>query len=370
MNDTEAMLQAIELAAGVRGTTAPNPWVGCVVQAADGAVFTGATHPPGGPHAEAAALAAAGPAARGATMWVTLEPCGHVGRTSACADAVIDAGVSRVVVAIEDPDPKVSGSGLTRLRNAGVDVVVGVGASAVRRQLAPYLKHRTTGRPWVVLKLGTSVDGRTAAPDGSSRWITGGAARADAHQLRAVSDAIVVGATTVLVDDPSLNVRHVTGTDPLRVVLGRAAPDAKVQPALEFEGELTDLLDQLGQRGVLQVLVEGGATVAGAFHRQRLVDQYVFYVAPVIFGGADAKPMFGGAGAPTIGEIWKGAFSAVVPLGADLRIDLVPVLDGVSPGAVPVGRAAAAADEPITGSTPAVSADLSLPPADEPEESG
>jgi diaminohydroxyphosphoribosylaminopyrimidine deaminase/5-amino-6-(5-phosphoribosylamino)uracil reductase len=332
-----------------------------VIESPDGRVFTGATHPPGGPHAEAAALAAAGDAARGGTAWVTLEPCPHTGRTPPCADALIDAGIRRVVVAIEDPDPKASGAGLQRLRDAGLDVVVGVEAPAVRLQLAPYVKHRTTGRPWVVLKLGASIDGRTAAPDGSSRWITGGAARADAHQLRAVSDAIVVGANTVRIDDPSLTVRHVAGSDPLRVVLGRAAPDAKVQPALEFEGELSELLGQLGQRGVLQVLVEGGATVAGAFHRERLVDQYVFYVAPVIFGGADARPMFDGPGAPTIADVWRGAFSAVVPLGADLRLDLVPALDPATAGAVPVGRAAGAAEEPITGSTPAVPADLSLP---------
>ncbi|HMS87322.1 MAG TPA: bifunctional diaminohydroxyphosphoribosylaminopyrimidine deaminase/5-amino-6-(5-phosphoribosylamino)uracil reductase RibD [Acidimicrobiales bacterium] len=368
MNDTEAMLQAIELAGRVRGTTAPNPWVGCVIEAPDGQVFVAATSPPGGPHAEAGALAAAGAAARGGTAWVTLEPCAHVGRTPPCADALIDAGIRRVVVAIEDPDEKVAGAGLRRLRDAGVEVVVGVEAQAVRLQLAPYIKHRTTGRPWVVLKLGVSIDGRTAAPDGSSRWITGGAARADAHQLRAISDAIVVGANTVRLDDPSLNVRHVDGADPLRVVLGRAAPDAKVQPALEFEGPLTDLLDQLGERGVLQVLVEGGATVAGDFHRGRLVDQYVLYVAPVIFGGDDAQPMFAGPGAPTIAEIWRGAFSAVVPLGADLRIDLVPALDGLAAGSVPLGRAAGAADEPITGSTPAVRADLSLPATDEPEE--
>lgn len=368
MNDTEAMLQAIDLAAAVRATTAPNPWVGCVIEAPDGRIFTGATNPPGGPHAEAVALAAAGDAARGGTAWVTLEPCPHVGRTPPCADALIDAGIRRVVVGVEDPDPAASGLGLQRLRDAGVEVVVGVEAPAVRLQLAPYLKHRTTGRPWVVLKLGASVDGRTAAPDGSSQWITGGAARADAHQLRALSDAVVVGAGTVRTDDPSLTVRHVEGADPLRVVLGRAAPDAKVQPALEFEGELTDLLDQLGQRGVLQVLVEGGATVAGAFHREGLVDQYVFYVAPVIFGGSDARPMFDGPGAPTIADVWRGAFSAVVPLGADLRLDLLPALDPATAGALPVGRAAGAAEEPITGSTPAVSVDLPLPADDDLQE--
>ncbi|MBX3287023.1 MAG: bifunctional diaminohydroxyphosphoribosylaminopyrimidine deaminase/5-amino-6-(5-phosphoribosylamino)uracil reductase RibD, partial [Actinobacteria bacterium] len=214
------MAQAVTLAAAVRVATSPNPWVGCVIEAADGRVFGGATEPPGGAHAEVAALRAAGGAARGATAWVTLEPCSHTGRTGPCADALVEAGVARVVVALEDPDPRVAGRGIERLRAAGVDVEVGVEADAVREQLAPYLKHRSTGRPWVVLKLASSLDGRTAAPDGTSQWITGGAARADAHQLRAESDAIVVGAGTVRADDPSLTVRHVPGRSPMRVVLG------------------------------------------------------------------------------------------------------------------------------------------------------
>lgn len=341
MNDTEAMNQAMDLAASVRGTTSPNPWVGCVIEAADGAVFTGATQPPGGEHAEAAALRSAGTAARGATVWVTLEPCSHTGRTGPCADALVDAGVARVVVAVEDPDPRVSGQGIARLRAAGIDVEVGVMDAEVRHQLAAYLKHRSTGRPWVVLKLGATLDGRTAAPDGSSQWITGGAARADAHQVRAQSDAIVVGAGTVRADDPSLTVRHVEGRDPLRVVLGRAPVGARVLPALEFQGELEDLLDHLADRGVLQVLVEGGATVAGAFHRADLVDQYVIYLAPALFGGDDARPIFAGAGAPTIAELWRGAITDVVHLGGDIRIDMRPVLPSPVTGPVPVVRAAA-----------------------------
>lgn len=361
MNDSEAMVKAIEVASTVRGTTSPNPWVGCVIQTAGGEVFTGATAPPGGLHAEAAALIQAGASAPGSTVWVTLEPCSHTGRTPPCADALIEAGVSRVVVGIEDPDPRVAGRGLARLRDAGIDVEVGVEASAIRMQLAPYLKHRRTGRPWVVLKLGASIDGHTAAPDGSSRWITGATARADAHLLRAHSGAVVVGANTVRQDDPSLTVRHVEGSDPLRVVLGRAAPDAKVQPAIEFQGDLDDLLVQLGERGVLQVLVEGGAGVAGEFHRRRLVDQYVFYMAPVIFGGTDARPMFDGPAAATIADVWRGAFSSILPLGADLRIDLLADVDPLIAGAVPVGRAVDATDGPTTGSTPVVTMDLPLP---------
>src|SRR5207248_2379811 len=243
------MERALELAASVRASTSPNPWVGAVV---DPGGFEGATQPPGGPHAEIVALEAAGEAARGGTLVVTLEPCAHHGRTPPCVDAIVDAGVARVVVGIEDPDPNVRGRGIARLREAGIDVELGVLADEVRAQLAPYLKHRSTGRPWLVLKLAASVDGRTAAPDGSSQWITGEGARADAHRLRAESDAVIVGAGTVRADDPSLTVRHVEGRDPLRVVLGKAPADAKVHPALELEGDLAGVLDELGRRGVVQ----------------------------------------------------------------------------------------------------------------------
>lgn len=338
MDDIEAMTQAIELAASVRARTSPNPWVGCVLQAPDGRTFVGATEPAGGRHAEVVALDAAGAAARGATAWVTLEPCAHTGRTGPCADALIDAGVARVVVAVEDPDERVAGAGIERLRAAGVDVEVGAQQDLVRTQLAPYLKHRRTGRPWVVLKLAASLDGRTAAPDGSSQWITGGAARADAHQLRAESDAIVVGAGTVRADDPSLTVRHVEGRDPLRVVLGTAPAEARVQPALEFQGDLEDLLAQLGERGVLQVLVEGGPTVAGEFHRRGLVDHYVAYLAPVLFGGEDGRPMLAGPGAATIADVWRGAITDVRTVGGDVRVDLTPVAPSPVTGPVPVVR--------------------------------
>ena len=361
MDDPEAMARAIELAASVHGTTSPNPWVGCVIEAADGQVFTGATQPPGGQHAEAAALAVAGEAARGATVWTTLEPCSHTGRTAPCADALVDAGVARVVVALEDPDPRVRGRGIKRLREAGIDVSVGEAADEVRNQLVPYLKHRSTGKPWVVLKLGATLDGRIAAPDGSSQWITGGAARADAHRVRAESDAIVVGAGTVRTDDPSLTVRHVEGHDPLRVVLGKAPIGAKVLPALEFQGELDVLLDDLAARGALQVLVEGGATVAGAFHRAGLVDHYIVYLAPALFGGDDARPIFSGPGVETIADVWRGAITGVTHLGGDLRIDVRPVLPAPATGPVPVVRAAQVSGpipevpDPLVQTGPAVS---------------
>jgi diaminohydroxyphosphoribosylaminopyrimidine deaminase/5-amino-6-(5-phosphoribosylamino)uracil reductase len=331
--DAVWMTQAVALGESVRTETSPNPWVGAVVvPAGDDPVTEGATQPPGGPHAEAVALELAGSSARGATVYVTLEPCAHHGRTPPCADALIEAGVARVVVGVLDPDPRVAGAGMARLRQRGIEVVLGPGAGAVTASLRPYLVQRRTGRPWVVLKLAATLDGRIAAPDGSSRWITGAAARLDAHRLRAASDAILVGAGTVRADDPALTVRQVPGRDPLRVVLGRPPDDARVHPALVHEGDLEPLLDDLGARGVLQLLVEGGATVAGAFHRRGLVDQYVLYLAPALLGGDDGRPLFAGPGAPTMGEVWRGRIEAVHRLGPDVRIDL---LAGGGGGAVP-----------------------------------
>jgi diaminohydroxyphosphoribosylaminopyrimidine deaminase/5-amino-6-(5-phosphoribosylamino)uracil reductase len=321
-DDEELMRRAIEMAASVRATTSPNPWVGCVIATVDGATFEGATQPPGGPHAEIVALAAAGERARRATLYSTLEPCAHHGRTPPCTDAIIAAGVSRVVVGVADPDPLVAGRGTAALRRAGVKVELGLCAEEVSVQLQPYLKHRTTGRPWVVLKLAVSLDGRTAAPDGTSRWITGEAARTDAHRLRVESDAVLVGAGTVRADDPSLTVRAVGGPDPQRVVLGSAPDDARIRPAWEVSGDLGDVLDDLGRRGVMQLLVEGGAGVAHGFHAAGLVDRYVFYLAPVLFGGDDGRPLFAGPGAPTIDEVWRGRIVDVTPLGGDLRVEL------------------------------------------------
>jgi len=319
------MLRAIELAEGARESTAPNPWVGAVVvPAAGGGRYEGATAPPGGPHAEVTALAAAGEDARGATLYVTLEPCAHHGRTPPCVDAIAAAGVARVVVALGDPDQQVAGRGLEQLRRAGIAVEVGPGAEAVAEQLAPYLTHRSTGRPLVVLKLAATLDGRTAAPDGSSRWITGESARADGHRLRARSDAVLVGAGTVRADDPELTVRldPPPGRQPLRVVLGRAPAQARVRPCLEMGGDLGSVLDELGRRGVLQLLVEGGPSVAHAFHAAGLVDRYVLYLAPALFGGDDGRPLFAGTGAKTMDDLWRGRLVSVERLGEDLRVEV------------------------------------------------
>jgi len=328
MQDADHMRRAIEVAEAVRGRTTPNPWVGCVLVPADGpddTVFEGATAPPGGPHAEIQALTRAGEAARGATVFTTLEPCAHQGRTPPCTEALIAAGVAKVVIGVVDPDVNVAGRGVDALRAAGIEVEVGEQGDAVRAQLAPYLKHRSTGQPWVVLKMAASLDGRTAAADGSSRWITGPEARRDVHQLRDRCDAVLVGAGTVRADDPELTVRLDDGLDhtqPLRVVLGTAPTGARVHPALELSGPLGDVLDELGRRGVLSVLVEGGAQVAHDFHAAGLVDRYVLYLAPALFGGDDGRPLFAGAGASTMSQVWRGRLVSVVQLGEDLRVEV------------------------------------------------
>jgi diaminohydroxyphosphoribosylaminopyrimidine deaminase/5-amino-6-(5-phosphoribosylamino)uracil reductase len=335
VDDQLHMEHALRLAASVEGLTAPNPWVGCVLVTADRVVAEGRTHPPGGPHAEADALTRAGDGAEGATAYVTLEPCAHQGRTPPCTEALIAAGVRRVVIAIEDPDPQVAGRGIDALREAGVEVVVGVGHDEASRLLAPYLHHRATGRPAVTLKLAATLDGRTAAPDSTSRWITGPEARADVHRLRARCDAILVGAGTVRADDPELTVRGVEAPsaegplaeatlDPRRFVLGSIPDGARIRPAEEVSGPLDEVLDVLGRRGGVHLLVEGGATVAGEFHRAGLVDRYVVYLAPALFGGDDARPMMTGQGAATIDDVWRGRLVDLTRLGDDVRLELEP----------------------------------------------
>lgn len=364
--EIEAMHRCLALGAGVRRTTAPNPWIGTVILDPEGrTVGEGATQPPGGPHSEIEALRAAGEAARGATLVVSLEPCSHVGRTGPCTDAIIDAGIARVVVAMADPDPHVAGDGIIKLRDAGIDVVVGVETEAAVRALAPYLHHRRTGRAYALLKSATSVDGRTAAADGSSRWITGAQARADAHQLRAESQAVLIGANTAVADAPELTVREAAGPygpPPLRVVLdsrGRvpatgplfetdvaptlivtteeAPPEARhaweaagaeyeVVPAVPGGVDLRVTLERLGARGVVQVLVEGGATVHGAFVRSGLANGWIAYVAPV-FLGEDAAPLLAGPGPERIGDALRWRTVDARRLGDDVRIDLEPLPD-------------------------------------------
>ncbi len=363
--DEALMARARSLAASVRRTTAPNPWVGAMVVADGEVVGEGATAPPGGPHAEVAALAAAGDRARGATVAVTLEPCAHHGRTPPCADALVAAGVARVLVGVEDPDPRVAGQGIARLRAAGIEVVVGVGAGAVAEQLAPYLHHRRTGRAYCLVKTALSVDGRVAAADGSSQWITGPEARADAHGLRADSQAVVVGSGTALADRPALTVRDVAPppVPPLRVLLdgaGRvpadgplfdvslaptlvvtteAAPGAVVDawraagakvevvapvPGVRRGVDLGATLALLGDHGVLQAMVEGGSHLHGALVAEGLADHLVTYVGGVTLG-TDGLAGLAWPGPPTIAAAPRWRLRGVRVLGDDVRIDRSPV---------------------------------------------
>lgn len=325
-NDERNMKRAIDAASFVRRATSPNPWVGCVIECADGRVFAGATEPPGGRHAEIVALdaaRAAGADTRAATVFTTLEPCSHHGRTGPCTDALIESGVRRVVSALEDPDTNVAGRGHAMLRSAGIDVTVGCLAHEAHQQLLPYLHHRRTGRPFVVLKMASTIDGRTAAADGTSRWITGEAARTAVHELRADSDAIVVGAGTVRADDPELTTRLVDGPSPRRIVLGAAPANARMRPCLEWTGSLESLLDQLGADGVLQLMVEGGATVASSFHDARLVNRYVFHLAPAFIGDG-GRPMFSGFTAANMNDVRRGQLVSTRALGNDVEIVIDP----------------------------------------------
>jgi diaminohydroxyphosphoribosylaminopyrimidine deaminase/5-amino-6-(5-phosphoribosylamino)uracil reductase len=272
---------------------------------------------------------------------VTLEPC--VGPAAAptragkrrpaaappCTGAVVGAGIARVVVAVEDPDPGVAGRGIAALRAAGIEVVVGAGAAAVERQLAPYLHQRRSGRPYVVLVVEASLDGRTVG-GGAHRSITGGEAGEDRDAVRAGSDAVLIGAGPVGEGDPRLAVSGVVASDgdpprqPLPVVLGPAGPGAATRPLLEVEGDLGEVLDDLGRRGIVQLMVDGGADVAGRFHRAGLVDRAVLYLAPVLMGGEGGQPVLSGVGAAGVDALAPLKLDRVVKLGDDLRVDLVP----------------------------------------------
>jgi diaminohydroxyphosphoribosylaminopyrimidine deaminase / 5-amino-6-(5-phosphoribosylamino)uracil reductase len=326
IDDSTHMARALQLAEAVRVSAHPNPWVGSVLVIGEH-TFEGATEPDGGRHAEAVILDQAPDNLRDATLYVTLEPCWPFPgkRTGSCAQRLVQRGLRRAVVAMEDPDARVAGQGIQALRDAGVSVEVGVRGEEARQLYKPYVHHRTTGRPYVVLKLATSLDGRIAAPDGSSQWITGEEARRDAHRLRAESDAILVGAGTVRTDNPSLTTRLVEGPDPRRIVLGTASPDAAIHPCTELSGSLPEILARLGSEHVVQLLVEGGASVATQFHQAGLVDRYVVYLAPVLFGGEDARGLFVGAGAPNISDAWRGRIVRTQMFGPDIRVDVEPV---------------------------------------------
>ena len=328
-----AMALAIQAGDRVRGTTSPNPPVGAVVLDPDGVVAgVGATSPPGGPHAEIGALAQAGDRAVGGTAVVTLEPCAHHGRTPPCADALVRAGVTAVYFAVTDPNPAASG-GAGLLRAAGVDVHQGVLADEVcRGPLRAWLHYAATGRPHVTWKYAMTLDGRVAAADGTSRWISDETSRAEVHRMRRTVDAIVVGTGTVRADDPSLTARTDDGDtrQPLRVVVGKGEIppgshilDGTVRTLHLRTRDPVEVLDTLHDSDVVDVLLEGGPTLAGAFLAAGLVDRVLAYVAPKLLG---AGPLaLADAGVSTITAAHRFTVEEATMSGSDLRVSAVPV---------------------------------------------
>jgi diaminohydroxyphosphoribosylaminopyrimidine deaminase/5-amino-6-(5-phosphoribosylamino)uracil reductase len=358
VSDEAYIERTLALAELGRGLVSPNPMVGAVVVTDGRIVGEGHHEGPGRPHAEIVALRQADRAARGGTLFVSLEPCDHHGRTGPCTDAIIQAGIARVVAAMRDPNPIVDGRGFDRLRSAGIEVVEGVHREEAERLNEAFAKHARTGSPFVTWKMAASLDGKVASRDGTSRWITGEAARADVHRLRAASDAIVVGAGTALADDPSLTVRMpgYRGTPPIRVLVdarGRVpatgdlftdeaptlvatttlAPEdrrrewdqAGAEVALyEPEGggvPLARLMEDLGKRDAQGVLLEGGPTLAWSAVEEGLVDRIVVYLAPKLIGGADAPTVLGGRGfAPIAGALGLQIRSFDL-VGEDLKVE-------------------------------------------------
>jgi diaminohydroxyphosphoribosylaminopyrimidine deaminase / 5-amino-6-(5-phosphoribosylamino)uracil reductase len=304
------MQRAVELGEQGRITAPPNPWVGCVLVKNNKIIGEGYHQRPGTPHAEVNALQNTSENPKGATAYVTLEPCAHQGRVPPCYKALIEAGIKQVVIPFEDPDPHVSGKGIEGLQKAGIEVVIGVGKELCEESLAPYLHHRRTGRPLVHLKIACSLDGKYAAKDGTSQWITNDEARQDAHLLRAQSQAILVGHKTAEQDRPSLTVRYPNvKASPLRVVLAdspltKEGPlfDPSLGETLVLSGKnLPHVLDDLGQRGVLQLFVEGGGEIWTSFLRERLVQRLTLYQGNLMLGG-EGKPIFRDLGIATLHE--------------------------------------------------------------------
>ncbi|MFF5988686.1 bifunctional diaminohydroxyphosphoribosylaminopyrimidine deaminase/5-amino-6-(5-phosphoribosylamino)uracil reductase RibD [Prauserella flavalba] len=329
------MTVALALSETVRGTTSPNPPVGAVILDADGNLAgRGATQPPGGPHAEVMALREAGERARGGTAFVTLEPCSHHGRTPPCTGALLDAGVTTVRYAVADPHP-LGGGGAEVLRAAGVDVEGGLlAAEAAGGPLRAWLHFVRTGRPHVTWKYAATLDGRVAAADRTSRWISGPVSRAEVHAIRAAADAIVVGTGTVRADDAWLTVRDADGAlaprQPLRVVVGTGGIpegarvlDESAETLLARTHEPDEVLTALAERGVVDVLLEGGPTLAGAFVRAGRVDRILAYVAPMLLGAGPAA--LGPSGVSTITEAHRWRVEGVTMSGDDVRIAAVPL---------------------------------------------
>jgi len=355
------MAEALKLAVQGRNTTTPNPNVGCVIVKDDIQIGAGFHQRSGGPHAEVHALRQAGPAALGATAYVTLEPCSHQGKTPPCADALIAAGVARVVCAMVDPNPQVAGRGLAALRAAGITTEQDVLVAAAEQLNIGFLKRMRTGRPRLIVKLAASLDGATAMASGESQWITGPEARADVQRWRAQSCAILTGVDTVIADDPALTVRLPDCTrQPIRLVLdshGRIPLDSQLLrkpgttvvlhgeglsgerifalqqagyltvglPLVDQRIDLSALLDWAGQEQLNQIWVEAGATLAGALLGSGLADEVILYQAP-LFLGAQTRPMLAHS-LPSLADAIQFSVLDMRTIGQDVRLRLQPIHD-------------------------------------------
>ena len=352
--DQDFMELALTLAESAKGQTSPNPMVGAVVVKHGRIIGTGAHLKAGEAHAEVHALNMAGDAARDATIYVTLEPCSHYGRTPPCAERIIASGIKRVVVAVVDSNPEVGGKGVKMLQEAGIEVEVGICEEQAKELNCAFFHYINKRQPYVTLKAASSLDGKTATVAGQSKWITGDAARADGHLLRHVNDAILVGVGTVLADNPSLTTRlpNGAGRHPLRVILDsqlRTPTDAQIvtdqmadtliftlkSASVEHENHLKksgvtiirldridikSVLNELGSREIQTLLVEGGAEVHGSFVKEKSVNEVVQYIAPKLIGGRSASPVVGGEGIAQLNEVLQLSIKSVTQLGEDVRI--------------------------------------------------
>lgn len=355
MNDIDYMKLALQIAKSTRGQTSPNPIVGSVVVKDGQIVGIGAHLKAGEGHAEVQALKMAGEKARGATIYVTLEPCSHYGKTPPCADLIIERGIKRAVIATTDPNPKVAGNGIQKLKDAGIEVVVGVCREEADKMNAVFFHYIKTKRPYVTLKTAMTLDGKIATKTGESKWITSGEAREDAHYYRHVNDAILVGVGTVIADDPSLTTRlPLGGKQPIRIVLDRhlrtplkaklvqdqlaptwiittehASEEKEYQ--LRENGvrvirlpdfSLSSVLNVLGEQKITSLFVEGGAEISGSFLKEQLVHQWIIYVAPKAFGGRAAPSAVAGEGIAKVKEAFLFEWEEVTRIGPDLKLVL------------------------------------------------
>lgn len=358
--DKEFMELALSLAKAARGQTSPNPAVGAVVVKDGELAGVGSHLKAGTPHAEVHAIRSAGDRARGAVLYVTLEPCSHHGKTPPCADLIVESGIKKVFVASLDPNPLVSGKGIERLKQAGIDVVTGLGQEEAEQLNQPFFHFIQTKKPFVTLKVAVSLDGKTATKTGDSKWITSPEARGDVHSLRHEHDAILVGINTILQDDPLLTARLPEGgRNPIRIVLDTqlripltanvvqdksvktiifTAMNHDVEKAIHLQEagtevvalptetiHIQDVLSDLGERHIMSLLVEGGAEVHASFVAANAFQQVIFYLAPKLIGGSNAKTAIGGSGIEFVQDATQLEFVTVERIGPDVKIIARPM---------------------------------------------